>query len=592
MTSAGMKARLARRFTTSGLALGVMLAGAMGAWAEGSTEAAAGPDAATLKAHAEVYDQYSVNSVIDLAPMRVTQERILKSGETIRLTSLHPGVNAWYLLDVIPPEGTGPKRSYHLENADRGLWTFGLADNGALTISGDGMSDACNPWEGAPSALDAAAKSGLPYAPICDGRAYLRNRVSGNRTNREAVSDFLRENVVFGDKLVNLIKGTFFEDAFLENTDEVEDGDAGDAVAALGHARLDRQPVMRPYMNIEVDGAEDGMEAGAWYAVTDVDGVYASVVKPAYIAADILKERNGANWLDGVEQNADVYLAAFDLSQFDLAYELGTDHPNLGWSSRPQRSRNDWNLPGPDGFNRPDPLVRNGMLNPSLTSRAVGAFAGGFKRDHGAYRFGDYATFNKGHHYGFLVNGVTFSKLIPNLATLYVTLDGEIGMKTWTEEDRDMIPNLAYARQNGVPLVVTDPETGAPVPGDRVSSWGGGNWSGSADAQLRTLRSGTCLKEANGKKFLIYGYFSSVTPSAMARTFQAYGCDYAMLLDMNSPELTYMAVYKQNEDGDGLTPMHLNRYMAESDPWAHSARVPRFVGFADNRDFFYLIRKE
>ena len=66
------------------------------------------------------------------------------------------------------------------------------------------------------------------------------------------------------------------------------------------------------------------------------------------------------------------------------------------------------------------------MLNPSLTSRAVAAFAGGFKRDHGAYRFSDYATFNKGHHYGFLSNGVTFSRLQPNLATLYVTLDGEV----------------------------------------------------------------------------------------------------------------------------------------------------------------------
>ena len=78
----------------------------------------------------------------------------------------------------------------------------------------------------------------------------------------------------------------------------------------------------------------------------------------------------------------------------------------------------------------------------------------------------------------------------------------------------------------------------------------------------------------------------------MARVFQAYDCDYAMLLDMNSPELTYLAVYKQNANGDGLEPMHLNRYMAESDPWGDNGRIPRFVGFADNRDFFYILRKE
>jgi len=30
-----------------------------------------------------------------------------------------------------------------------------------------------------------------------------------------------------------------------------------------------------------------------------------------------------------------VYLVAFELERFDLRYELGTEHPELGWSSRP-----------------------------------------------------------------------------------------------------------------------------------------------------------------------------------------------------------------------------------------------------------------
>ncbi|HBZ45680.1 MAG TPA: hypothetical protein DEO85_16880 [Maritimibacter sp.] len=549
-------------------------------------------DAATLKAQWETYGQYSVSSPVDLAPMRATDEATGADGATYRLTSLHPAVNRWYLLEFRPAQGL-PVQTYHLENADAAVWTLSLndADAPAIMVSGNGGEVACRPWDGAPSALQVASQSGLPYAPMCNGAVYLRNEVAGSRTNREAVSDFLRDHVVFGDKLVNLIKGAFFEDAFLEDAETVE-GDAGDAVAALGQARLDRQPIMRPNWSIEVDGADNGLEAGAWYGVTGVKGVYGSVMKPGYISQEITSERNGANWIDGVEQNADVYLVAFDLSQLELGYELGTDHPNLNWSSRPRRTGNDWNIPGPDGFARAAPLVRNGMLNPSHTSRAVGAFAGGFKRDHGAFRFGDYATFNKGHHYGFISNGVTFSKLIPNLATLYVTVEGEVGMKTWTEADADMIPNLQFARQNGVPLVVRDPDTGASVPGDRVTSWGGGNWSGSAEAELRTLRAGTCLKEAGDRKFLLYGYFSTATPSGMARTFQAYDCDYGMLLDMNSPELTYLAVYKQNDEGDGLTPMHLNRYMAESDPWANNQQIPRFVGFADNRDFFYLLRKE
>lgn len=553
------------------------------------------PDAATLDAQWQAYEGDSVPSVIEFAPMRATQEVPFGAGETLRLTSLHPGVNRWYLLQLIPADGQGRVQSWHLENGDASAWTLSLSggDNPALVISGAGEAQECRPWAGETPELATAAQSGLPYAPVCAGKAYLRNRVSGSRTNREAVSDFLRKNVVFGDKLVNLIKGTFFEDAFLETAAfDSEADDTGEVVAALGQAALDRRPVMRTAMDLPVEGAPNGMEAGSWYVVEGQDGVFASVMQPGLISQEILGTRNGANWLDGVEQNADVYLVAFDLSRFELGYELGTDHPELGWSSRPQRNGADWNLPGPDGFNRADPLVRNGMLSPALTGRVVASIAGGFKRDHGAFRFSNYATFNRGHHYGFLSNGVTFSRLIENLATLYITVDGEVGMKTWEKADDAMIPQLAYARQNGVSVVQRDPETGASVPGPLVTSWGGGNWSGSADAQLRTLRSGTCLRKTADRDFLIYAYFSSVTPSAMARVFQAYDCDYGMLLDMNSPELTYMAVYRQNDDGDGLVADHLSRYMEESDPWLNGERVPRFVTFSDNRDFIYLVRKE
>ncbi|MBV7408417.1 hypothetical protein [Maritimibacter sp. DP1N21-5] len=576
--------RYLRGLATSALCANALFTGA--ATAESATAA----DDAALAAQWETYNQYAVPSVLEMSPMREVTEVALPDGGALALTALHPGVNRWFVLDVTM---AGATRRYHLENADEKSWRFSLSEgpDPALVIAGLGEETECRPWKGDTSELATASQTGLPYAPICGQKAYLRNVVPGSKTNREAVSDFLRDNVVFGDKLVNLIKGAFYEDAFIENAAMVEDGDAGETAAALGQANLDRRPIMRPYMGLELDGAEGGMEAGAWYGVTGQEGVFASALQPGMIAQSILAERNGANWLDGVEQGADVYLVAFDLSRFDLGYELGTDHPGLEWSSRPQRRGDDWQIPGPDGFNRPDPLVRNGMLSPALTSRTVATFAGGFKRDHGAYRFQDYATFNKGHHYGFLSNGVTFSRLMPNLATLYVTLDGTVGMKTWTEEDNDVVPDLRYARQNGVPLVVRN-EAGQSVPGDRVSNWGGGNWSGSAEAELRTLRAGVCLREVNGRQFLIYGYFSSVTPSAMARVFQAYDCGYGMLLDMNSPELTYLAVYKQNETGDGLAPMHLNRFMAESDPWVNGRQIPRFIGFSDNRDFFYMVRKE
>jgi hypothetical protein len=98
------------------------------------------------------------------------------------------------------------------------------------------------------------------------------------------------------------------------------------------------------------------------------------------------------------------------------------------------------------------------------------------------------------------------------------------------------------------------------------------------------------MRTVEDRQFLIYAYFSSGTPSAMARTFQAYQCDYAMLLDMNSQELTYMALYLH--DGDEIEARHLVSGMADVDVrGSRGTRIPRFVSAPDNRDFFYLVRR-
>ncbi|MFW5881137.1 MAG: hypothetical protein ACOCTP_01285 [Roseicyclus sp.] len=528
----------------------------------------------------EVFDAAVPGSVEALQPWRNAHEVTAGDGTIYRLTSMNPHVNAWFVLEIDRPDGR--RTAWHLENADRSLWQVSLvATEGAPEIRlRDDLGDeiACTPWTGE---LAEAAATGLPYAPLCDWGLFLRNPVQGNRTTREAVSDFLRDNVVFGDSLVNLIKGAFYEDAFMVSSEELDTEAAVSGVELLGTALLDRAPVMRPAMGFDLVGAEAGMQAGSWYEVEGAPGIYASVMQPGMIAQSVLQVP-GANRLDGIESGADVYLVAFDMEEFEIGYELGTDHPDLGWSSRPSHRHR---APGPDGFARPDPLVLNGTLSPSLVDNVAATFTGGFKRDHGAWRFGNWATFNYGNHYGFVQQGVMLSRLWPNLATLYVTLDGEVRMESWTEDHARLLPRIVTARQNGVPLI----EDG--VPGSLVTSWGGGNWSGSAEANLRTLRAGACMREVEGRQFLIYAYFSSGTPSAMARTFQAYQCDYAMLLDMNSQELTYMALYIH--DGDRLEAQHLVSAMADVDVrGSRGARIPRFVSAPDNRDFFYLTRRD
>ena len=149
-----------------------------------------------------------------------------------------------------------------------------------------------------------------------------------------------------------------------------------------------------------------------------------------------------------------------------------------------------------------------------------------------------------------------------------------------------------------MPLVELDPATGRTVPGREVRSWGLGNWSGALvirtdpeghqqrSAELRSVRAGACLMENEGHRFFVYAYFSAATPSAMARVFQAYGCSTALLLDMNSPELTYAVLV--GRAGEELRVQHLNDAMAGSDP---GRGAYRFLAANDNRDFFTVLRR-
>ncbi|MBV0911809.1 hypothetical protein [Anianabacter salinae] len=522
-------------------------------------------------------------SVFALQPFRNAATATAEDGTVYTLTSLNPHINIWYVLEIAPPNTRAA--SYHLELADPDTSSLALSTGAApaLTVMRDGEASDCRDWR---AEIEEARQSALPYAPICDWAAYLRNPVSGNRSTKEAVADFLRDNVLFGDSIVNMIKGSFYEDAFMVSSDEFEAEVVNDGVEVLGAALLDRAPQMRPYMGFDVIGTDGGlMQAGSWYEIEDAPGIYASVVQPGMVSREILNS-GGAGWPDGVESRADVYMVAFDMQQFEIGYEVGTDHPRVNWSPRPSgRGGRHYEGQGPDGFGTTDPLVTVGVLNPSKADRVAATFTGGFKREHGAWRFGPYAQANWGHHYGFLENGVMLSRLWPTLATLYVLDDGSVHMETWTEEHEALLPRIVFARQNGVPVI----EDG--VPGSQVASWGGGNWSGSANADLRTLRGGACLRTVGGRQFMIYAYFSSATPSGMARTFQAYQCDYAMLLDMNSQEHTYMALYTHEEDG--IKPHHLVQGMSAIDGRGRSGEVyPRFVSQPDNRDFFYLLRKD
>ncbi len=542
-------------------------------------------------AQMELYEADVPKTIVELQPWRQHQVSLLPSGEEIRLVSLNPNVNASFLLML-------GGDAFHVDNADPEGQQIVLAQSpfAAILISGNASTTRCELWTGDPTELQIARDSGLPFAPLCDGQLYLRNTIPGSRSSIEKVTDFLRDHVWQGEQIVRIVRDTFYKDSYAETGDLV---DAGLQITAMGgptpakiEPKYAEQAIAPIGFGIAMDSdSPDRMIPGTWYPAAGLPGVFASAIQPRTISTEVLNGPGTANRLDSVEGKAVDYFVAFDLARFGVGFALGTDHPRLDWSPRPRAEARIRGLPGPDGIADAKPLVRSGMVSPDVAGRTIATFTAGFKRQHGAFRYGDYALIDTGKHYGFIVKGVIYSKLKTELSTLYVLNDGSVGMKTWKAEDDAMLPRLLYARQNGVPLIEFDPETDTGLPGDRVTQWGPGNWSGSAKAELRTLRAGACLQENDGQRYLIYGYFSTGTPSAMARTFQAYGCRYAMLLDMNALEHTYLALYPRHEGQVHVE--HLVASMSQFDKVAADGNIiPRFLGYPDNRDLFYLFSKE
>jgi hypothetical protein len=544
------------------------------------------------------YDAQVPKTVLELQPFRQsTSIRIGPGGgQEVTLVNLNPNINAWYLLSVRSPAGA-PEVFYHLENPrprERRLVLDEKFPVGLVIIEG-GTQSVCELF-GSGNVLEQARNSRLPFYPLCKDRLLLRNSTVGHRTSLEATAEFLRDHVWGGEAVLSM--GHFILSDRYHETGSMQtvapDSAGGGArpgdlpLPALIDPRYAAQGLTSGNLGITLETVpRGGMTPGAWYAAAGNPGVYVSLIQPNLIAAEILQSHKTlVNALDGGEASALCYLVSFDLDQFDLGYALGTDHPRTSWSERILAQEKDPKLPGPDGIGSVTPLVSTGLLSPAKAPKTVAVFTAGFKRAHGAFRYGDLAQVNHGSHYGFIENGLVFSKLQPGLATIFVLDDRVTGMKTWDVADNALLPRISYARQNGVPLVEFDPASQATAPGRLVNRWGPGNWSGSEEIRLRTMRSGAALQQRNGKRFLIYAVFSDATPSAMARVFQAYQCQYAMLLDMNALEHTYMALYRRS--GKQVVVDHLIRGMSQVDKSAAGELLPRFLMTPDNRDFFYL----
>lgn len=582
-----------------------------------SLPAAEGPPAASAvdavsaappvppEARVQEYEAERPKSVVELQKFRQNRSLDLEdpTGRRVEvtLTNLNPRINTWFLLRLRWAEGE--ESDFHLENRDSRAQRIGLdpAYPGGLVIEKGTQRFPCNLWGTEASPLRAPWNSKQPYIPLCQERLYLRNPTQGHKTSMEWATDFLRDYVWGGEQITVFVRQNFYQDAYLKTSEVIEAesaGVGGERVQPPGAplpARISPRYEDHYLVPLELgitrgNEAKEKLRVGRWYPARGIPGVFVSAIEPRLVSEEVVEAQKGqVNPLDDVEARALVYLVAFDLDQFQLGFALGTEHPRVDWSDRVLPTVRIPSLPGPDGIGSIRPLVSTGMVRPADVPRTAATFTGGFKRYHGAFRRGDFAVQNRGSHYGFLEQGVVLSKLHPGLATVVVYDDDRVELKTWSEEDEANLARIRHARQNGVPLIEFDPTTRTSKPGYYVSRPSLGNWSGSVDGRYRTLRAGLCLQEEEDRRFLIYGYFSSATPSSMARVFQAYGCKYAMLTDMNALEHTYLALYRRQDSQ--LQVEHLIREMRVLDKSSNGQVIPRFIGYADNRDFFYLLRK-
>jgi hypothetical protein len=539
-----------------------------------------------------------VGSLIELQPFAVSEVAFDANGRLIEFTNVNPNINTTFFLSI-------DSQSFHME--------LRYPQQTELIMTNQGQEGVLllNPTEidGEPCTIRFAELEALStensYTGLCNGLLAVRFTQSVNRSTSENVTTALRNNRMgwFVEFAKNFVAT---DDAFTLGTASTGAGTGSAAGPLMAQVKPEHNGTSRPITRTSFQLSSDSLPVGGWVELSNAPGVYFSQIVPGDIANDVLNsthEGRPTNAIERQDLGSAVNLVAFDLSQMIPSYHVGSEEPRLTWSSRPFRSYGGWNsirnqISGPDGFSSPAPFVRLGVENPWHRPGAdlVAHFTAGFLREHGAFRWGNLVEKNHGSHYGMIENGVVLSRLMPGLATFIVYKDGHTEMKTWDEEAFDpsspesyeAYAHIQFARQNGVPLVET--LNGQSVPGELVHSASHGNWSGNANAELRSMRSALCLQESQQGRFLIYAHFSSTVPSVMARTLMGYHCQYAIHLDMNSYNYTYAVVYGQTSSGEDFTPGYLvtGSWGMEDDS---TGGTPRYLQNNVSRDRIRMIRR-
>lgn len=232
-----------------------------------------------------------------------------------------------------------------------------------------------------------------------------------------------------------------------------------------------------------------------------------------------------------------VAVVAFDLSQVQLHYQLGTEEP-VSTASDPRTGQ------------IPAEYRQAGVL--------LAAFNGGFKTIHG--------------HYGVMVGSTALVPMIDGLGTLVIRQDGSLQMGEW-DADLFYTPEIVIARQN-CPLMVHNGEVNPLVNNDSVSTWGG-----TISGNTVTLRSG--LGVSQDGQTLYYFAGSYLAMPVLAEAMRTAGAYHGMQLDINNYYVLFTKFEPQNDHLEAL-PL-LPKVMVDN--------VGRFLG-SYVRDFFFITTRQ
>lgn len=516
----------------------------------------------------------AAESVVELQTLAERETATSPGGQKVELVNLNADVAAQYLLRI-------DRKTYHLQFPP--YTQVVLAEHGIRYAFPGGPAQDCQLGDGKNWTL--RAEKGVAYTPVCGGRVFVRAALNGWQQKIKA-PDTMRQSWA----------------AWSEDVSTPPDGDwvvRSTPPPAQLRAKHANTAIWAPELGIVLRKKKRArLQVGQWYPAKRFADTFVSVIKLSHIPRELFKTfRKRVNPLSAnsgaAQENALVHLIAMDLDTYTLNWVHGTEHPGVAWSRRHRLPRS--NKHGPDGFSRLSPFVPAAAVSPADLPHTIGTFSGGFQRRHGAFKWGERAKTADAHHYGFIEDGIVLSSLMPSLATVIGYNDGDVVLKTWTEADNRYLHQIRFARQNGVPLMINGGPDTVGEPGMLVGNWGHGNWSGSAKAELKTPRSAACLVEQGRKRWLIYAYFFTHTPSGMARILQAYACDYSVHLDMNSPGHAYFGLFTRKQpalDTLEFSIEHLMTQMRAWDPSVNKKRTPRYLLKPEYKDFFYIMRRQ